>query len=162
MPQIPSVFGASTFPMRQTMFGAAGATAAMTSVPLKTMVTDATSGSLSIVGYNMLFSGSLVALSWTWSSAPTAGTFTLAPTINGVAITNAALTLTALPFTAVNAQYGFIKIDAQSANARWIAPAYGAVPPRVGVNLSTSAGITWAGTSDLQIELTVLYDGVTL
>ena len=162
MPQLPSTFSASTFSMRQTMFGAATATASMASVPLKTMVTDAASGSLTILGYNMLFSGSLVAVSWSWSSALTAGTFSLTPTINGAAITNAGLLLNALPFSAANAQYGFLKIDGQSANARWIAPAYNAAPIRVGVNLTTSAGITWAGAADLQVELVVMYDGVIL
>ena len=162
MPQVPSVFSASTFSLRQSMFGVAVATASMVSVPLKTSLTPATGGTLAIVGYNMPFSGSLVAVSWSWSSALTAGTFSLTPTINGAAITNAGLLLNALPFSAANAQYGLLKIDGQSANARWISPAYGSVPNRIGVNLTTSAGITWAGTSDLQIELLVLYDGVLL
>src|SRR5262249_43627386 len=156
MPNIVSISAAPQFVPTRFSFAQAAVPASQNNVALKIVATDAASGAINLTDYVLPFAGSIYAIGYRLSAAVSAGTLTLTPTINGTAIT-----ATGLILSAVNDTFRYAQIDAQTLSARFAAPLSKITPNRLGCLITTSG--TWSPTtSDLWVDLYVIYENVQL
>jgi alpha-D-ribose 1-methylphosphonate 5-phosphate C-P lyase len=120
-------------------FGQDAVAASQTDVQLPVTVGEA---SQAVTGYEMPFSGSIVALSYDLSAAGTTGTFTIGATVNGTEDTDTTVSV------GTNAA-GYTRVGRNA--ARFVAG------DSIGAEITT--GGTWDGTTaDLAVVVWVLVD----
>ena len=120
-------------PQTRYAFARSQIAASLSNVNLKAMeVNTAAVGSNGVIGYPQLFGGWIVGYTIALSAASGAGTLTIAPTINGVAVAGQTLVASTL-------QYYTAPLDSAGAGLAFNAG------DRIGAQISTSAG--WTGTT---------------
>ena len=150
---LPTNYGTSAYPIQHYMFGLHNVAASTAATALNTVVTPATSGSLSIVSYSMPWAGWIIAVTSELQAACTAGTLTITPTISGTSI------------TATN----FIQVF-NAAGQRAVKPAapitdsapYFAAASYLGCKYATNSSFLPDGSADLLVHVYVAFDRATV
>jgi hypothetical protein len=126
-------------------FGQAQVAASQTAVAIPIHGAKATDGSSLVTSFTMPWAGSIIGITADVSAASSAGTGSVAATLDGTAVTGGSLTVTALTSARTT-------LDGQS-TGRFAA---GAV---LGVKITTNG--SWnATTSDIAVTIYVLFEGV--
>jgi hypothetical protein len=148
---LPSVKVATEYPLQKYIFSQPQVAASQTGVALKTVTTPATSGSLNIVGVPMPFAGNVVGVGASLTTTATTGTISVTPTINTTALAAG----TGLAAVAITTKSAYKTVSARTIGAHFNA---GDI---LGCNITT--GGTYAPTtSDLQVDVYVVFEGVQL